>query len=139
MSFLMKLVTVFTRLPEAHLATTPEEKEAIYRFRYRVYVQELGKPMKHADHERKRLYEAIDDDGPGEVPAELFRDCSMDKFEGVEQLRVAELGRAMVDRNARGGAIFLALTVAAARHCVLQGRSDLVFLFAFSVVVRVLN
>lgn len=115
MSFLMKLVTMFTRLPEAHLATTAEEKEAIYRFRYRVYVQELGKPMKHADHERKRLYEAVDDDeehtanfyckgsdgqvtgvlrvhtyGPGEVPPELFRACSMDKFAGVEQLRVAD-------------------------------------------------
>lgn len=42
----------------------------------------------------------------------------------------------MVDRNARGGAIFLALTVAAARHCVLQGRSDLVFLFAVPGLVR---
>jgi predicted GNAT family N-acyltransferase len=43
------------------VATTPEEKEAVYRFRYSVYVEEMGRYQGSADHEGKRLVEPEDD------------------------------------------------------------------------------
>ena len=43
------------------LARSAEEREAIYRFRYRIYVKELGLAPPEADHERKRLSDALDD------------------------------------------------------------------------------
>ena len=35
-----------------HLAQTEEEKQAIYRFRYDVYVEEMGRYGSAADHEK---------------------------------------------------------------------------------------
>jgi len=43
-----------------HLAKTEEEKEAVYRFRYDVYVQEMGRYGEAADHENRRLVEPED-------------------------------------------------------------------------------
>ena len=43
------------------LATTTEEKEAIYRFRYIVYVEELGKHHIDADHVTKMMFDNADD------------------------------------------------------------------------------
>ena len=44
-----------------HLADNDEEKEAVYRFRYDVYVQEMGRYGEAADHENKRLVEPEDE------------------------------------------------------------------------------
>lgn len=41
-------------------AITPEDREAVYRFRYRVYVEEMGRPQKYADHAWKRIEEPLD-------------------------------------------------------------------------------
>src|SRR5581483_12277560 len=43
------------------LATTPEEEEAVYRFRYSVYVEEMGRYQGTADHAGRRLVEPEDD------------------------------------------------------------------------------
>jgi N-acyl-L-homoserine lactone synthetase len=48
---------------KAFLARSEEEREAIYRFRYRVYVDELGLSPPQADHERRRLADAHDQVG----------------------------------------------------------------------------
>ena len=40
-----------------YLAETQEEKEAVYRFRYEIYVTEMGRYTQAADHARKMLYE----------------------------------------------------------------------------------
>jgi hypothetical protein len=45
---------------EVGLAETPEEKEAVYRFRYSVYVEEMGRYQGSADHEGRRLVEPED-------------------------------------------------------------------------------
>src|SRR3954452_3289317 len=45
---------------EARLATTDDEREAIYRFRYNIYVEELGRYRAAADHEHRRLADAED-------------------------------------------------------------------------------
>jgi hypothetical protein len=44
-----------------HLAETQEEKDAVYRFRYEIYVAEMGRYGEAADHERKMLVEPEDE------------------------------------------------------------------------------
>lgn len=46
---------------EIKVALTPEEKEAIYKLRYRVYVEELAKANIVADHENKKIYDELDE------------------------------------------------------------------------------
>ncbi len=46
---------------EIRTATTPEENEAVYRFRYSIYVQEMGRYQTIADHTRRRLADPEDD------------------------------------------------------------------------------
>jgi hypothetical protein len=43
------------------LAETDEEKEAVYRFRYTVYVEEMGRYQGSADHDGRRLVEPDDE------------------------------------------------------------------------------
>ena len=43
------------------VAETPEEREAVYRFRYSVYVEEMGRYQGSADHDGRRLVEPEDD------------------------------------------------------------------------------
>lgn len=44
------------------LADTDEKKEAVYRFRYSVYVEEMGRYQDSADHVGRRLVEPEDDE-----------------------------------------------------------------------------
>lgn len=44
-------------------ALTPEERDAVYRFRYRIYVEEMDRYRSIADHENKRLSEPDDESG----------------------------------------------------------------------------
>ena len=39
-----------SRLDVVHEARTPEEREAVYAFRYTLYVEELGRELGGADH-----------------------------------------------------------------------------------------
>ncbi|MCP5141147.1 MAG: GNAT family N-acetyltransferase [Chromatiales bacterium] len=48
--------------PDIRIAVSDAEKERIYRFRYAVYVEEMGKKPGYADHAGKRLYDPLDDD-----------------------------------------------------------------------------
>ncbi len=41
--------------------TSPEDREAVFRFRYRIYVEELGKPLPVADHKRRIYQDELDD------------------------------------------------------------------------------
>src|SRR5215472_9032837 len=44
------------------LAETDDQKEAVYRFRYTVYVEEMGRYQGSADHDGRRLVEPEDVD-----------------------------------------------------------------------------
>jgi len=44
-----------------HIAQTEDERRAIYAFRYRIYIEEMGKPYRHADHKNKMLRDPLDD------------------------------------------------------------------------------
>ncbi len=48
-------------LPSIHLAETKDEKHAVYRFRYDVYVEEMGRYRGGADHENRLLVEPEDE------------------------------------------------------------------------------
>lgn len=42
-------------------ARTENERSAVFSFRYRVYIEEMGKPYASADHENKSLTDKLDD------------------------------------------------------------------------------
>jgi|SRR5215831_530167 len=42
------------------VAETDAERRAIYEFRYEVYIEEMGKPYSHANHERRQLSDELD-------------------------------------------------------------------------------
>lgn len=46
---------------EIRLAETKEELEALYRFRYKIYVEEMGRVQHDADHVNKRIVDELDD------------------------------------------------------------------------------
>lgn len=48
---------------EVRKATTAAEREAIFRFRYAVYVEEMGRPQKDANHSSKTIRDYLDDFG----------------------------------------------------------------------------
>jgi hypothetical protein len=42
-------------------ATDPDARNEIYRFRYRIYVEQMGRRQKYADHALKRIVEPLDE------------------------------------------------------------------------------
>src|ERR1700730_11061105 len=100
-------------LVRVHVAESEEEREAVFRFRYSVYVEELGRKLGNADHSRRRV-EDVDDDklytkllyttdgdgaltgtirvrhwAPGQVPRKDWDTFSMELFDGLEELGTA--------------------------------------------------
>ena len=47
---------------EFKIAETESEKEEIYRFRYRIYIEEMNRPT-HADHENRMITDWMDEKG----------------------------------------------------------------------------
>jgi hypothetical protein len=45
------------------MADSKKEKEKIYRLRYQIYVEEMGKKLVDADHRRRLLFDDMDDSG----------------------------------------------------------------------------
>jgi Cyclic nucleotide-binding domain/Acetyltransferase (GNAT) domain len=123
-------------LQPVHVAESGEEREAIFAFRYSVYVQEIGYKGVSADHTRRLAHDeeddkpytvllyTTDDEGgitgtvrlrkwnPGGVP-DADRDAfSMERFPGIEALGVCEAGRLAIDPAQRGGLVPVSLVCA---------------------------
>ena len=122
-----------TRLQKVHRAQTRLEKEAIYRLRYNVYIDELKKGfLPNADHDNKMVRDAEDDRPgtglfytgkadnpsgtirvdifhPGEVPDEVAQRFSLHLFPWLSEVPVAELGRLIISPSHRGALILPAL------------------------------
>ncbi len=116
--------TVAPFFSEVRPAQTEQEREAVFRFRYQVYVEELGKRSRDADHTRKVLFDDLDaraillfvqdEDGkviatirtnimsPSEVPPHLKMVFSMHRFEAFEGCVVSISSRGMVSKDWRG-------------------------------------
>ena len=46
---------------KVQVATTPEEKREVYQFRYRVYIEEMKKSLRYANHTEKVLKDQLDE------------------------------------------------------------------------------
>jgi hypothetical protein len=116
----------------ARIAQTVEEKRAVQRFRYEVYVEELGKRISSADHERRLIAEPEDDDPcavhlyagkledisgalrilcypPGAAPQGQVERFSMGRFSALEDTAVSVSGRFVVKPSLRGKLVMLTL------------------------------
>ena len=145
--------------PPVREAVTDAEREAIWAFRYRVYVQELGRKAFTADHERRWLHDAEDDQpytthlytqdargltgavrfrcwAPGEVPPAIGETFSLERFDAIQRLTVAETGRLMVAPSARGSTLFVALVTAAFELQLARHEADLIVMNCATGLIR---
>ncbi len=147
-----------TKLETVRKAETGREKEAIYRFRYQIYIEEL-KYNYAADHERKWLKQPEDDEeatmllytgtpdeitstvrvrswGPGKVPPSVYAAISLDRFPGIEGLTVSHLGRLMIRRTLRGKLVLPSLIAGGYEFLAGEKGADLAFLDCVPGIVR---
>lgn len=114
------------------LATTKEEKEAVFKFRYKVYIQELKQYFIDADHENKMISNKYDYDAntiifyvgdipnisatltlrvwdKGTIPEEIKNHFSLNLFPNIDDLTIAEFGSYVQKKSQRGNLSFLVL------------------------------
>lgn len=117
-----------------YIAQTDAERNAIYEFRYRVYIEEMGKPYSYADHRRKRLTDPLDENATllycsseGEIigtvrinwgedastVSEFREPCNLEMFRCFPPGCLSFCSRLMVHKDHRYTAIALALSTAA--------------------------
>ncbi len=133
---------------EIGVASTDADRDAIYRLRYEVYVEELGIYAEQADRQGRRLCDDIDAtarliyarvgsdilgtirlhlrcDAP--LPETFVRTYELERFVGLVPLeRIGVMTRFMVARGHRGSSIPFQLIVETARQH-LEAGLDLTF------------
>ncbi len=140
-----------------HLARTRAEREAVYRFRYEIYVDELGRKLGGADHERRmvvdeqdeqptsaHLYAGSADDiqgvvrvrcwPAGQVPDHEREILALDRIPAIEAEGITEIGRLMIRSSLRGKLVLPSLARAIFQHCA--GRSRLAFCYCSPGLIR---
>jgi hypothetical protein len=146
------LAEFFMQFDKVHVAKSREELDAIYRFRYTVYVKELKREIGGVDHDRQMVTDQEDEKPysyhlyvgsidnivgtvrlriwePGEVPEYEFNELSMSLFKDAEQLTTAELGRFMIKSSRRGKLILPSIANGAYNFLVQEKNVDLAFLY----------
>ncbi len=147
------------RMGEVRVATLDSERERVFRFRYSIYVDELGRGVGTVDPLRGSLRDAEDDEnettilyiadadglltgtarircwGPGGPPFDVRSRFTMDLFAGLEGMGTAEIGRVMLHPNSRGGSGFQALIGAAFQLAASEHGVDACFLICLSGLV----
>lgn len=104
------------------VANNPEQKQAIYAFRYKIYIQEMGKTLADVDHENKLLKDDRDDhsvqfyleDEDGVVAclrsfvseekpftSEEIDDFALNRFSSFEKGSISLTGKLMIDPKKR--------------------------------------
>ena len=140
-------------------ATTREELDAVYRFRYQIYFEEYGRLLGTPDHERRMVTDADDELAtttilytgtlekisgtvrlrhwaPGQVPHHDVEELSVDRFVGYEELGIGEIGRLMVRPSLRGQRIIAALLRRSYEVFAGEQGTDLVFCYCSPALVR---
>ncbi len=126
--------------PTIQLATEPEELKAVFRQRYRVYVEELNLYRDLADHENRSIRDEDDDTGmfliakqhervvgslrihtgqQGELPQNFMGPLEVDRFTAV--LPISEIGvisRLTLDPDYRGGTLAFGLMQRSYLYCL---------------------
>jgi predicted GNAT family N-acyltransferase len=136
------------------VASSPDELEAIWAFRYAIYVREMGKPLASADHARAWLRDAADIDAVqlfvmdgasivgamrlhvGNAPHAVVHRIEAERFGAAERLGL--VSKTMVAVGRRSSQVFAAMAQQAYRcfaaagieHVVLHCRPSLVRLYA---------
>lgn len=120
---------------------SPDDLQAAYRFRYRVYVQEMRRNSRHANHEIQQLRHPLDDTGVniaavddpliiGVIRNNIGPDSSFGQFldfygignGGYDHPRQTSITSGfMVEANRRGGIIGARLAIAAYEHGLSRG------------------
>jgi hypothetical protein len=146
------LSSLLSRLEEVHRASTREELESIYRFRYLVYVEELGREIGGVDHRKHMVFDEEDEReytlhyytgnagaingvvricawDPGKIPVKYSDKLSLDLFENIADFSMAEISRLMIRRSRRGMLILPALMRAACITLAKEKKTELVFCY----------
>ncbi|WP_230843899.1 cyclic nucleotide-binding domain-containing protein [Gloeobacter morelensis] len=131
------MVTQNQTLPQVKIATTDAEREAIFRFRYRIYIQEMNVWLPHTDHRRQHVCDRHDEsallfyiEDQGEVVATLRRNMvdidnchpewreafALERFAKVAPNTLSVSGRFMVASRFRHSSMAARLAIAAYRH-----------------------
>jgi hypothetical protein len=153
------LEKLLPRLEKVHRAQTRKELEAIYRFRYTIYAEELGREIGGVDHKNRMVRDAEDDKDysihlyvgtpdeimgvlrvrfwkPGGIPDYDMSALSLNLFPDIDKLAVAEMGRLMVKRTMRGCFILPSLALETYHILVGEKNVDFVFLYCRPGLVR---
>lgn len=139
---------LFSKFDEVHRVTTVEEKEALYRQRYKLYFEELKFDIPDVDHKNKMLKDELDESPnaihlytgtpdnmlgsirllvwpPGEVDKGFFSLYSLQNFPHIQELRCAEAGRLMILPSSRGNLTFPSLVCKAYEILVNECNIDI--------------
>ena len=130
------------------ISETEEEKRAVYRLRYDVYVEEMGRYQSVADHEQRILYEEVDEQsrisyiemdgevvatarmtwgGDGPLPQRMIDQYGLAPFlAGLPASAIAVGERAMVRPHLRGTDLLLKLMCTGMKF-INDNRIQLVF------------
>ena len=114
------------------IADDEATREAIFRFRYSIYVDELRRGVGAVDV-GDRSQRDPEDDEPNAV---LIYTSAEDGFPGLAEIGSAELGRVMLRRDRRGRSGLMSLVCAAYLVAAAELRSDVVFLTCLTGLVR---
>jgi len=147
-------------LSAVRVAESDRERQAVFEFRYSVYVEELKRGVGTVDARRARLHDPDDDEpgttllytagaggsmtgtarvrswAPGAIPGEVAERFSTESFTGIADLGTAELGRLMVRADRRGRSELVSLLCAVYLFAETELGTDLVFLTCLSGLVR---
>lgn len=145
--------SMLSTLEPAKIAESNEERSAIYRLRYNVYIEEMKKDMGLiADHDKKFLTDTLDEldstfniytgsaaNPTGtlrllnyeydNVPQELRDKLSLDLFPELKGTSFGEIGRLAIDKNARGKTVLGSLAMSI--YDIAIGKMGLDFVFHY--------
>ena len=122
-------------------ARTPELRDAVFRFRYDIYVREMARPQKDADHARGRIEDALDAFAvllaardaatglvTGTVRANVLGDGSIGTYGEIYRLdglssderRVTSITTRLMVERTRRGTVLAAKLASALYECALD-------------------
>jgi hypothetical protein len=146
-----RLLSTLSRIAPVHIARTPEERAAVFRMRYRVYVEEQRDlRFPGTNHALREIRQPDDDEptttlfytgtppditgtltvhvlDPRRLPDGFHADYSLDRFQSLDDRPLAHVGFLMTERTLRGTAEVLALTSGAVAHVVKNHQVEIMF------------
>jgi hypothetical protein len=72
---------------DIHIAKTEEDLKQLYQLRYKVFVEELGRPEKYADHELKEIKDPLDEIADNMIAVDEGRIVGAMRFNFCSQIK----------------------------------------------------